>query len=474
MRFLSLLLSLTILGSNIASADDVTKDIEIAGSLSRAFENVAKIIRPSVVNISSEKRLEPAQNRPRMRNPSGQDPFKEFFGDEFMERFFGQPMNPRNFQQGLGTGVIVDSNGHILTNNHVVAEADKINVRLQDNREFVAKLVGTDPKTDLAVIKIEAKDLTPASLGDSESLKIGEWVVAAGNPFGFDNSITSGIVSAKSRSISGGSEYQDFIQTDAAINPGNSGGPLVNLHGQVVGINTAIFTRSGGYMGIGFSIPINMAKSVMDALITDGRVVRGELGVIIQNLTADLAQSFGYSGTDGALVGDIKPGSAADRGGIKQGDIITKYGAAKIKDINQLRNLVAATKPKDKVDVLVFRDGKEVSLSFSIGEQKAEAPKDELNTSATDMGLTLQNLTPEIARQLGSKREAGLVVTQVEPGSLAERAGIQMRDIIINIAGKKPSDANQFFELLQKQDLKKGVRLVVETNGMERFVFLRE
>ncbi|MCB0331696.1 MAG: trypsin-like peptidase domain-containing protein, partial [Bdellovibrionales bacterium] len=279
--------------------------ISQAQALSRAFEGVATKITPALVNIRAVTRATPVVKRGRSNGrgpalpPGLPAPFRDFF-----ERFGDQlPFDDggRAPSQGLGSGVIVDSKGHILTNNHVIAEADEVTVRLSDGRSFEAEVVGADSRTDLAVIKIDAPNITPAKLGDSDQLKIGEWVVAAGTPFGLENTITAGIVSAKGRSIMGGNAYEDFIQTDAAINPGNSGGPLADLSGAVVGINTAIFSRSGGYMGVGFAIPINLAKSIMASLIEDGKVTRGWLGVVIQELTDELAESFGYSSQKGAL-----------------------------------------------------------------------------------------------------------------------------------------------------------------------------
>jgi serine protease Do len=465
-------------------AQDPAQGLEYAQGLSAAFAEVSKQIRPSVVNINSVKRASPIKNVPGNRQPQQlppgfPDPFREFFGDEMFERFFrGQRPDNNEGQMGLGTGVITDKEGHILTNNHVIGDADDITVRLSDTRTFKATVVGKDPKTDLAVIKINAPDLVPAKLGDSDTLKIGEWVVASGNPFGLDNTITAGIVSAKGRSNVGISDYEDFIQTDAAINPGNSGGPLVNLLGEVVGINSAIYSRSGGYMGIGFAIPIKMAKTVLSSLISDGKVVRGWLGVAIQNLDEDMAESFGYKSKNGALIGDVTKAGPADKAGLMQGDIITKFDGIDVQNVTELRNQVASTKPGQEVPIEVVREGQTVKMTVKVQELE---PKDESNiapvAASFDLGVSLRELTPEIQRELGLEQKEGLAVTEILPGSLADRAGLQIRDIIISVNGKKLSSVKEFERYINDQNLKKGVRLVVLTSSgkgaVQRFVLIR-
>lgn len=448
--------------------------IKAATELSSAFEAVAGIITPSVVNISAVKRAKNPHGMKSMPDPFF-EPFRDFFGDDFFDRF-NQNQNPDGFaQQGLGTGVIVDDKGHILTNNHVVGGADEVRVRLHGHdKDIPAEIVGTDPRTDLAVIRIKASNLAPAKLGDSDKLKIGEWVVAAGNPFGLENTITQGIVSAKGRSIMGGGQFEDFIQTDAAINPGNSGGPLVNLNGEVVGINTAIFSKSGGYMGIGFAIPINMARNVMQSLITSGKVVRGWLGVGIQDLTDELARSFNYPSTEGALIGHVEADGPAAKAGLKQGDIILEVNDQRIKNVNQLRNIIAGLTPDQKANVEYLRDGRKDSVKVKIGELPAQGvERTEEEPSTVDLGMSLENLTSDIARRLGSKLSSGVVVRSVRPGSMAAEAGIQPRDIITSVSGKKVTSVADFNSMVKEADLKKGVRLVVQTDGMDRFVFLK-
>lgn len=439
---------------------------KIAEDLSAAFEHVAETITPSVVTISTESKPKKG------KAAKGKDPLKDFFGDDFLDKMAPVP------QRGLGTGVIVDEQGHILTNNHVIGESDEVSVRLSNERTVKAKVVGTDPRTDLAVIKIKVKESLPkpAKLGDSEKLKIGEWVVAAGASFGLDNTITAGIVSAKGRALSGGAQYEDFIQTDAAINPGNSGGPLVNLRGEVVGINTAIVSKSGGYMGIGFAIPINMAKQVLDSLIRNGKVTRGWLGVGIQNLTPDLAQSFDYAETEGALVGHVDPKGPAKKAGLQQGDIIVQLGKDRIKNVNQLRNLVASIKPGTDTDITIIRAGKKEVRTVSIGELPAQVVEQDTQPdgSVEDLGLTVEEFDEGSQRKPRTERTKGIIITQIDPQGLAAEAELQVGDIVVSINGKRIESIDEFKAAVDKGDEKKGIRFVVESQGMERFAILRD
>lgn len=479
--YLLLTFALLISFNNTTSLADTAQSstaqtgTDIAQNLSSAFEKVAESITPSVVSITSTKKPKRRDLLKKKFNDPSMEQFKQFFGDDFMNRF-QQPDG--GGQQGLGTGVIVDAEkGLILTNNHVIGEADEITVVLSDKRKFKAEIKGRDPKSDIAVIKIKADKLIAAHLGDSDQLRIGEWVVASGSPFGLSNSITAGIVSAKGRAISGGAQFEDFIQTDAAINPGNSGGPLLNLKGDVVGINTAIFSRSGGYMGIGFAIPISMAKSVMNSLITKGKVVRGWLGVGIQNLTDELAQSFQFKSTEGALVGSVSEGSPAFKAGFEQGDIITKFGDSKITDVNQLRNLVAGTSPGESINVEVIRGGKIKNITVKIEELSAQDSSDTSITkeeTGIDIGIEMQTLTPELSAQLKSKKSHGVVITSVVPGGIGETAGLTPRDIIISVDGKPIKNVKELLAEITEERLQKGLRLVIDSQGMERFVFLKD
>src|SRR5215471_2208430 len=324
-----------------------------ARELSTAFRSVAHQAVPSVVFITVEKTVE-SGNPGALNNPFGG------LGEDFLERFFGrrfpEGQRPHERQQGAGSGFIISADGQILTNYHVVGDADRVTVKLNDGREFTAKTIGTDQPSDIAVIKIEAHDLPVLRLGDSDAMEVGDWVIAAGNPFGLTESITVGVVSAKGRSRLGIADFEDFIQTDAAINPGNSGGPLINLQGEAIGVNTAIASRSGGYMGIGFAIPINMVKAIKEQLVTQGKVVRGYLGVRIQELTRALAESLNIEATEGILLADVSPRSPAAKAGLKRGDVILSFNGHAVQDPGQLRNTVAMTAPGTKVPLQILRD----------------------------------------------------------------------------------------------------------------------
>jgi len=448
-------------------------DIASARELSTAFSSVATRIGPSVVNISSVRKAKGSMGGipDNLRGP-----FREFFGEQF-EQYFGHNM-PRGFEQeGLGTGVVVDGHGHIVTNAHVVEGADEVTVKLVDNRTLIAQVVGTDVKTDIAVLKIDAENLQPATLGDSDALEVGELVIASGNPFGLDATVTAGIVSAKGRANVGIADYEDFIQTDAAINPGNSGGPLVNLEGEVVGINTAIFSRSGGYMGIGFAIPVNMVKTIMTSLIEEGHVTRGWLGVSIQNLTKELADSFKYSSTEGVLIGDVSEDGPAAKAGLKAGDIIVAVDGKPVGTVDRLRSRVADTSPGSKVKLEVFRDGESREIDVKVGQMQAdeEAAANPLSGGGPklDVGMTVRDLTPALAQERGYEAGAkGAFVTEVEPMGAAAKAGIRPGDLIVEVQGEAVANARQLRKALGDHRDLEGVRLIVRSGELQRFAFL--
>jgi len=412
--------------------------IENLRQTGQAFRAVAKQVSPAVVFIKVEQTTE-------SRTPQG---FNSPFDDDFFRRFFGAPpdfhgqqpqQQPRKHHaRGQGSGFIISADGVIMTNNHVVENADKISVQMLDGREFEAKTLGTDPASDVAIIKIEAKNLPYLKLGDSDKLEVGDWVLAFGNPFGLSHTLTAGIVSAKGRSGIGLNDYENFIQTDAAINPGNSGGPLVNLDGEVVGMNSAIYSRSGGYMGIGFAIPINMAAQIRDQLIEHGKVVRGQLGVYIQELTKDLADSFGIDETKGLLVSRVMEGTAAEKAGLKQGDIILRRDGQPVGKLSEFRNGIAMTPPGTEIKLDILRDGKQKSVTVEIGTLSAkEAATESGAPTESGLGLSLQPLTPEIADQLGYQDQKGVLVAGVEPDSPAAAAGIERGDLIQEV-NRKP------------------------------------
>ena len=450
------------------------EQLTLANDLSQGFQYVAKTLRPSVVSISSIKRIQPVVRG--HRGPRYPDGISPFFNDDFFDRFFDFQIPEGGLEQrGLGTGLVVSEDGYLLTNNHVVREADEVNVTLSDDREFTAKVVGTDDKTDLAVLKIEASALVPAALGDSESVEVGEWVLAIGSPFGLDQTVTAGIVSAKDRANMGITRYEDFIQTDAAINPGNSGGPLVNLRGEVIGINTAIASRTGGYMGAGFAIPSRIVKDIMGAIIRDGKVERGYIGAGIQELSPELARSFQFDSTEGVLVGQVVPGGPADKAGLQQGDILVEFNGNPTHSVSELLNAVAAAAPNSKTKVVAFRNREKKTLNIVVGrldDDQLTISRDRGNSSG--LGITVQTLTPEIARQLGvDEKDQGVVVTEVNPGSLAAAAGIRPRDMILAVGSSQVRNVADLNEAMSKHDLAEGIRILVNTGGFQRFVFLK-
>lgn len=420
------------------------------------FSDLAKKVSTSVVNISTTKTMKrPQQQIPRNLRPFGpRDPF-----DDFFENFFQAP--PERSQKSLGSGFLINNDGYILTNNHVVEGADEVEVLLTDKRKFTAKVVGSDPKTDIAVIKISAKGLPSVPLGDSDRLNVGDWVMAVGNPFGLEHTVTAGIVSAKGRVIGAG-PYDDFIQTDASINPGNSGGPLFDLKGEVVGVNTAI-VASG--QGIGFAIPINMAKDLVPQLISSGKVTRAWLGVGIQEITPDLAKSFKLSSEKGALVSNVFPDSPAEKGGLQSGDIVLSFDGKDIGESHELPMLVAREPVGKKVPVKVLRDGKEEIHEVTLGEM-GEGEKAALaatKTGSEDLGLSVREMTPEEMADMGIGKEVnrGVLIVNVEPGSAAEDAGVQRGDLLLSVNHVKVNNIKDFVSAAKKVKDKEIVRLYI-------------
>jgi serine protease Do len=391
---------------------------------------------------------------------------------------------PHDGAGGIGSGVIIDESGIILTNNHVVAGGGDVVVRLHDGREYKAVEVKTDPKTDLAVVRIEgAEDLKVADLGDSEESQVGDWVLALGDPFGLEGTVTAGIISAKGRGI-GITDRESFLQTDAAINPGNSGGPLVNLDGQVVGINTAIHSRSGGNQGVGFAIPINLAKWVSKQLIEDGVVRRAYLGVMIQPVNHQLAEQFGVKAKQGVVVSGVQDGTPAEKAGLKAGDVIVEFGGKPVNSPQQLQGLVEQTPIGSKSDLVVVRDGKRVKLNVTVRQQPDEyglasmrrqgsQPGETESFRFERLGMDVETLTDEVAEQLGVKADHGVVITNVRSGGVADRAGLETGMVIVE-AGRKPvKSAGDLEKALTDESLEKGLLLLVRTQSGSSFVVLR-
>jgi len=458
----AILMSAILSAAGAASAKEKVisqESIKTLSNLSKALADVAEVVRPAVVNISTTS-IETMEE-----NPHGDmfnDPFfRHFFGDQF-----GHPGQKRKYKaSALGSGVIVSEDGYILTNNHVVKGAEEIKVILYDKREFKGKVVGTDPRTDLAVVKINAKDLPTLSFGDSGKLKTGDIVLAVGNPFGLNQTITMGIVSAVGRSNIGLADFEDFIQTDAAINPGNSGGALVNGSGELVGINTAIFSTSGGYMGIGFSIPSDMAKAVMDSIIKYGKVIRGWLGVSIQDLTPELAKSLGMKETEGALIAGVVSDSPADKAGLKRGDLVTEMNGKKIIDVTSLRNMVAATAPGTRVDFKIIRNGTEQSITATLGEYKEKQIVKKTEFENALKGVTVEELTASLRDKLDLPEGlAGVVVTDVGSDSPAQGL-LQGNDVIQEVDRKPIRSAKEYEEIVSKIGKHDTVLLLIYRDG---------
>jgi serine protease Do len=447
--------ALTFLQAGSAAAKNVTPD----------FVELAKKMKPAVVNISTAKTIAPQKRLRRPPTPFGTDPF-----DDFFDRFFEDTPRRSYKQRSLGSGFIISDEGYILTNNHVVAGADEIKIKLSDGREFKAVIKGTDEKLDLAVLKIEVKDHLPVvKLGDSDAIEVGEWVMAIGNPFGLAQTVTAGIVSATGRVIGSG-PYDDFIQTDASINPGNSGGPLFNADGNVIGINTAIV--SGG-QGIGFAIPINMAKSVLPQLEEKGKVTRGWLGVSIQPVTPELGRSFGVEGENGALVAEVLKESPAEKAGLKSGDIILAYDGKKIHEMNALPRLVAATPVGKKVKLSILRNGKQDEVEVTI-ERLKESEEGSPAAETTDrLGMTVNELTADLAARMGLKETKGVVVVAVTPGSSAEEAGIARGDIVREINGVKIANADDYAKAVSSHKKGEIIRLLLRRGENSLFVALK-
>jgi serine protease Do len=421
-----------------------------------SFADLAEKLSPTVVNISTTKMI---------KGRSG------FFGrDDAFRRFFGEMPEREYKQKSLGSGFIISSDGYIFTNNHVIEKADKIRVRLSDGKEYDAEIKGKDPNTDIALIKINPGNTLPAvQFGNSDKLRVGDWVFAIGNPFGLDHTVTAGIVSAKGRVIGSG-PYDNFIQTDASINPGNSGGPLFNLNGEVVGINTAIVAQA---QGIGFAIPINTAKTIIHDLKTRGSVTRGWLGISVQDITEDIAETLKLKDRKGALVGHVFYGDPADKAGIKTGDIIIEIGGKEIRDSHELLQKVAVLIVGEKVKVKIRRDGGEKIFEITVGERKDERTLAEKGKSGEYYGMTVQEMTPEMATHFGLPEKTGVIITQVREGSPADDAGLKEQDIILQLNRVKISSMKEFLKEISGDRRKETVLLLIKRGETTFFATLR-
>lgn len=441
-----------------------------------SFADLAKKQGPTVVNIYTTQTVKTNMLPYQFMFPNPEEipePFKKFFNFPFNQEQSPQQEYKRT---SLGSGVITSADGYILTNNHVVEDADEIHVTLSTFDEYEAKIIGRDPKTDLALIKIAPKSNLPfVSFGDSDQLEVGDWVVAIGNPFGLEQTVTAGIVSAKGRSINNES-YGNFIQTDASINPGNSGGALFNVNGEMVGVNTAIYSRSGGNIGIGFAIPVNMAKNVLQQIKENGKVVRGWLGVMIQQVTPELARSFGLARPIGALVGEVAADGPAAKAKIKTGDVIISFNGKEISQMTMLPAMVAQTEVGSRAELVLIRDGKEKTVQVTIGKleenDQAEAGTEQ-NEQNRALGLTVQEISPELAESLKLEERTGLLVSNVEANSAADDAGLKRGDIIMEVDQKPVSRLSELKEILQKKKKDDRVPLLVKRGKRSRFTAIR-
>lgn len=450
----------------IASAQQSQAVLPSPQDLSRTFISVAKQIKPAVVNINV---LEKAK-RSSMRMPEGfpQIPGFPQFGD-----------TPRR-QKGTGSGVIISADGYILTNNHVAGDADQISVKLSDGRELKAKVIGKDTETDLAVIKVDAQNLSFARLGDSDKLEQGEWVIALGSPFGLEQTMTAGIVSATGRDLGAGAgQFTNFIQTDASINPGNSGGPLINMDGEVVGINTLIFSQTGTSAGIGFAIPSNLATKVYAQLIKTGKVTRGYLGVYLQPVSPSLAKTVGYNGTDGAVVGDLsKADSPAATAGLRSGDVIVEFDGKRVTSPKQLTEMVADTPVGKSANVKYVREGRVETTSIKLGERPSKAgeadqpDREDPEEDGVKLGLSISNVTAELAREMKLKIPGGVAINSVQPDSPAADAGLQRGDVIHRVNRTPVTNRQDYFKALASLKGDKDITLQVERGGQLQFVSL--
>lgn|SRR5208337_4657815 len=448
-----------------SGAPEIPAAAAIEATVPGSFSDLAERVKPAVVNISTTKIFKGRSQG----NNFGRSPFNEYFGDDFFNRFFGD-MPQRDFKQrSLGSGFIISNDGYILTNNHMVENTDKILVKISDGKEYEAKIIGADAKTDIALIKIKPDNGLPTvTLGDSDVVRVGEWVIAIGNPFGLEQTVTAGIVSAKGRVIGAGA-YDNFIQTDASINPGNSGGPLFNMQGKVIAINTAIVAQG---QGIGFAIPINMAKSILEDLKTKGKVTRGWLGISIQDISDDIAKNMNYKGKNGALVSDVFKDDPADKAGIKVGDIIIEINGKSIKDTHDLLLTTASLHVGEKATIKALRDGKETSFIVVVTERKDKPEIALTKKSGAYFGIAVQEINKELAKRLGIPRDTGVIVTDVEEGSPADDVGIQQNDVIVQVNKVKITSLKQFSTEMSKAAEKKSVILLIKRGNSNFFVGL--
>jgi len=454
---------------------------DIARQLSRVFAATAKAATPAVVSITVEKTVDVAptvgsQDEGQYNNPYGP------FGDDFLRRFFGDRLpqfrSPRRYlQRGQGSGFIISKDGYILTNNHVVGDVDRMTVTLPDGRTFTdAKVVGTDPDSEVALIKIEGDNFPVLPMGDSDKMAVGDWVIAIGNPFGLTETVTVGVISAVGRSNVHIAAYEDFIQTDAAINPGNSGGPLINLDGRAIGINTAIASQSGGYMGIGFAIPINMARTIEEQLRKTGRVVRGYLGMYGQAVTPQMAEVLKLERPEGILIAQVEKGSPADQAGVRPGDVVLAMNGKPVDSYDLFRNEIATMKPGAKVQLSIMRDGKATDVPVVLGERPTEvtrARQPGAPEPQRTLGVEVQNLSRDLAQQFGYQPGEGVIVSRVIPGSPADEAGVEPGDLIRSVNRRPVASTDDFAKAIGEAQKNGRALLLIQRGEFSQFVVVQ-
>lgn len=464
--FMSAMMMFSIMDATAAPARVSIESVDHLTKTGKAMAEIAAAVKPAIVNISTTRTVKIQGGMDLFEDPF----FRRFFGDQFNRQ--RQPHPRERKSAGLGSGVIVSSDGYIVTNYHVVKEADEIKVTLADKKEYHGKVIGSDPKTEISIVKIEATGLPTLPWGNSEKLQVGEIVLAVGNPYGLNQTVTMGIVSAIGRANVGIADYEDFIQTDAAINPGNSGGALVNPRGELVGINTAIFSTSGGYQGIGFAIPSNMIKSIMDSLVKQGKVVRGWLGVSIQKITPELQKQFSLKEGSGVLVSDAVENSPAEKAGLRRGDIIIAYDGKKTDEPYQLRNMVANTLPGEEHVLTILRDGIRQSINVIIGDVPTDLQGEPGAYLNVLKGIGVQEVTPELAKKMNiPSRIKGVVINDIDESSPA--AGVLTQgDVIQEVNRKKITNLKEYQEIASKILKDEDVLILIFRNGSSTFVTL--
>jgi serine protease Do len=478
----AVILPLLIVSACSPVSGEDQQNIAMLRQMGNAFASVAEKASPGVVGIVAKRKV--LQSNARVEQMPSEEPFdpsREDFFDFFFRRSPRGQLPERQYtQRAQASGFIISEEGHILTNNHVVSGADEVMVDLGEGRTMAAKVIGTDPESDVAIIKIDANDLKPVALGDSEALKVGEWVIAIGSPMGLSHTVTAGIVSAKGRSGLNIATYENFIQTDAAINMGNSGGPLINLDGQAVGINTAIVGPNGGNIGIGFAIPINMAKEVADQIIKKGSVERGYLGLYPQDLTPDLAAALGLKDTKGVVITQVTGGSPAAEAGVQRDDVVVQFGGSPVESASQFRNLVAVRKPGETVEMVVLRNGQRETLTPQMGKRPSaeelrnqQEPAKRSPEQSQRLGLVVQDLAPELAERYKLKDQIGVIITRVVPGSEAAEKGLRAGYVIKEVNRQPVNNVTEFKDAVAAASAKGRALLLVSDGQASQYVVLK-